>query len=352
MSRFLTAKPPQLGTFSQYSGLDTSSSSLLSHASSLFDKITPTSTTSVEGSPTSTPLPSPFEEKGQSDLVTMEVDLSAEVPISPFDPDFDMTAVEDGDEEVYSSVMPLIDYAPDHSVDIDAITPESMEMVMRLQALGCQLDAGTILNNIASAKGDVRASARTGAGYDLGSLRSEPPRDVDWLAFIETVVRTTPPLLLIYLYSSEPFQLPNVNTGKVDMGASSVITSNTPPPPAPRLRPTQLPDDDIPEMSSLYDSFPATDTQISDFAASLKAAAAVHGASAASRGVQAVATPASMLFGGTPEPVSMQVPMSAFGFPGGSPRGFSTPKQSEQTPSPTRGCVGNDGDHLISSCLT
>lgn len=187
MSRFLSAKPPQLGTFSQYSGLDTSSSSLLSHASSLFDKITPASSGSVEGSPESTP----FEEKGQAKLVAMEVDLSAEVPISPFDLNFKMEAAEGGEgEEVYSSVMPLIDYAPDHSVDIDAITPESMEMVMRLQALGCELDAGTILNNIASAKAEVEASVRdAGAGYDVGAPRSEPPRDVDWLAFIETVVR-------------------------------------------------------------------------------------------------------------------------------------------------------------------
>ncbi|KAJ3503144.1 hypothetical protein NMY22_g18351 [Coprinellus aureogranulatus] len=70
----VTAKPPQLGNASPYSrsALGTTSgsdlSSLLSHASSLFDKITPSSTASFQSSQSSlgyTPLPSPGDEKEQ-----------------------------------------------------------------------------------------------------------------------------------------------------------------------------------------------------------------------------------------------------------------------------------------------
>jgi hypothetical protein len=93
--------------------------------------------------------------------------------------------------------------------------------------------------------------------------------------------------------------------------SSNAIRPNTPPPPAPRLQATQLPLDDIPEMS-LLDSFLGIDEQVSDFAASLKAADVRTSAC----GGPAVATPASLLFGIQPEPVSMQVQMPAFGFSG------------------------------------
>ena len=91
--------------------------------------------------------------------------------------------------------------------------------------------------------------------------------------------------------------------------SSSPIRSDTPPPPAPRLQATQLPLDDIPEMS-LLDPFPAIGEQVPDFAASLKAADVPSSAC----GAQAVTTPASLLFGIQPEPVSMLVQMPAFGY--------------------------------------
>ena len=93
--------------------------------------------------------------------------------------------------------------------------------------------------------------------------------------------------------------------------SSNAVKPNTPPPPAPRLQATQLPLDDIPEMS-LLDSFPGIDEQASNFAASLKAAGVRNSAC----GAPAVATPASLLFGIQPEPVSMQVQMPAFGYSG------------------------------------
>ncbi|TEB18570.1 hypothetical protein FA13DRAFT_589442 [Coprinellus micaceus] len=290
MSQFLTAKPPSLGHIRQYSVPDTSSSassSLRSHASSLFDKITPTSTASFGSeSPASTPLPSPVEEK-------KDLELEPAVEGEELIPELELGFTFDEHEHEHSgnaSVMPLIDYAPDHSVDINAITPESMELVMRLQDLGCELDAGTLLNNISGVRGKGRAP-----NYEppLMGVCADPTED--WLAFIRTIMPDFDVIAHKHLFDV----------------SSNAIRPNTPPPPAPRLQATQLPLDDIPEMS-LLDSFLGIDEQVSDLAASLKAADVRTSAC----GGPAVATPASLLFGIQPEPVSMQVQMPAFGFSG------------------------------------
>lgn len=185
MSQFLTAKPPPLGHVRQYSVPDTSSSassSLRSHASSLFDKITPTSTASFGSeSPASTPLPSPVEEKKD-----LELELETTVEGEELIPELELGFTFDEHEHEHSgntSVMPLIDYAPDHSVDINAITPESMELVMRLQDLGCELDAGTLLNNVSGVKGKGRAPISEPPLMDVCADPTE-----DWLAFIQTIV--------------------------------------------------------------------------------------------------------------------------------------------------------------------
>jgi hypothetical protein len=131
----LNARPPHMGstTSLRSDALATSSSSYYtSSGSSMFDRISPTATSLSEVTPPMTPIPSDED-------------------------DSEKNAKLDTTTELESTPMPLIEYAPDLSVDISAITPETMQLVMLLVELGCTQDAGTILNNIVGKKKKMEA---------------------------------------------------------------------------------------------------------------------------------------------------------------------------------------------------